>query len=74
MARKRNDLASIYKTTVRDQEDYQQLRPIHENYRQAQNEIKKRDQTIQEQDIEIKKLKELVEKLEREHNEDDVAS
>ena len=30
MAKERNDLASIYKTTISDLEEYQQLRPIHE--------------------------------------------
>ena len=43
MAKERNDLASTYKTTISDLEEYQQLRPIHEKLDIAENEtIKKR--------------------------------
>ena len=58
MAKERNDLASVYKTTIPDLEEYQQLRPIHEKLNIAENELSKRDMIIKEKDDEIAQLKE----------------
>ena len=66
MARKRSDFASVYNTTVQDLEEFQDLRPIHEKNFQTLNENEKKDQVIRDQDIEIRNLKEIVEKLNRE--------
>lgn len=73
-ARKRNDMAAIYDTTVPDLEDYKIHRPILEKFRQAQNENEKKDQVIQDQDMQIRDLKEMVEKLNRELYKDDMIS
>ncbi len=61
MAKERSDLASVYKTTIPDLEEYQQLRPIHEKLNIAENEISKRDTIIKEKDNEIARLKEQLE-------------
>ncbi len=63
MAKERNDLASIYKTTISDLEEYQQLRPIHEKLDIAENELSKRDMIIKEKDDEIAQLKEQLKKF-----------
>ena len=41
MAEERNDLASVYKTTIPELEEFQQLKPIHEKLIKAENEISK---------------------------------
>ena len=41
MAKERNDLASVYKTTIPELEEFQQLKPIHERLIKAENEISK---------------------------------
>lgn len=58
MTKKRSDMASIYKTTIPDLEEFQQLRPIHEKLLQAKNENSKKDILIKEKDNEIRQLKE----------------
>ena len=58
MANERNVLASVYKTTIPDLEEYQQLRPIHEKLNIAENELSQRDIIIKEKDDEIAQLKE----------------
>ena len=63
MAKERNDLASIYKTTISDLEEYQQLRPIHEKLDIAENKLSKRDMIIKEKDDEIAQLKEQLKKF-----------
>lgn len=64
MAKERNDLASVYKTTVADLEENQQLEPIHEKLIQAENEILIKDKIIQEKDGEIRRLKEQLKNFE----------
>ena len=63
MAKKRTDLASVYKITILDLEEYQQLRPIHEKLNMAENKISKRDMIIKEKDDEIAQLKEQLKKF-----------
>ena len=41
MAEERNDLSSVYKTTIPELEEFQQLKPIHEKLIKAENEISK---------------------------------
>ena len=41
-AKARNDMASLYKTTIPDLDEFQQLRPIHEKLIQAENENSKK--------------------------------
>ena len=64
MAKERNDLASTYKTTISDLEEYQQLRPFYEKLDIAENELSKRDMIIKEKDDEIAQLKEQLKKFE----------
>lgn len=64
MAKERNDLASVYKTTVADLEENQQLEPIHEKLIQAENEILIKGKIIQEKDGEIRRLKEQLKNFE----------
>ncbi len=64
MTKERNDLALVYKTTIPELEEFQQLRPIHEKLIKAENEISKRDMIIKEKDTEIGQLKEQFENFE----------
>jgi hypothetical protein len=41
-AKARNDMASLYKTTIPDLDEFQQLRPIHENSFRQKMRIQKR--------------------------------
>ncbi len=56
-ANARNGMASLYKTTIPDLDEFQQLRPIHEKLIQAENENSKKDIQIKEKDTEIRKLR-----------------
>ena len=58
----RNDLASVYKTTIPDLEEFQQLKPIHEKLIKAKDEISRKDLIIKEKDAEIAQLKEQLKK------------
>ena len=60
--KERNDLASVYKTTIPDLEEFQQLRPIHEKLIKAKDEISRKDLIIKEKDAEIAQLKEQLKK------------
>ncbi len=62
-AKARNDMASLYKTTIPDLDEFQQLRPIHEKLIQAENENSKKDIMIEEKDSEIRQLKEQLKKF-----------
>ena len=64
MAKERNDLASVYKTTIPELEEFQQLKPIHEKLIKAENEISKRDMIIKVKDAEIAQLKEQLKNFE----------
>ena len=56
MAKARNEMASLYKTRISDLDEYQQLRPIHEKLKLAENESLKKDIMIKEKDAEIRQL------------------
>ena len=60
--KERNDLASVYKTTIPDLEEFQQLKPIHEKLIKAKDEISRKDLIIKEKDAEITQLKEQLKK------------
>ncbi|MDF0682531.1 MAG: hypothetical protein P0116_16355 [Candidatus Nitrosocosmicus sp.] len=62
MAKARNDMASLYKTTIPDLDEYQQLRPIHEKLKQTENENSKKGIMIKEKEAEIRQLEEQLEK------------
>ena len=64
MAEERNDLASVYKTTIPELEEFQQLKPIHEKLIKAENEISKRDMIIKVKDAEMAQLKEQLKNFE----------
>lgn len=65
MITKRNDLASVYKTTVKDLEEFMQLRPIHEKLIKAEKELVKKDLIIQQKEYKISELKSQLEKFEQ---------
>ena len=56
MAKERNELASVYKTTIRDLEEFQALRPIHQQVFNLRNELNEKDRIIQEKEMKIKQL------------------
>jgi hypothetical protein len=56
MTEKRKILANVYKTTVPDLEEFQQLRPIHEKLIKAKEETIKKDKIIAEKDRIIEEL------------------
>ena len=64
MAKERNDMASVYKTTIPELEEFQLLKPIHEKLIKAENEISKRDMIIKVKDAEIAQLKEQLKNFE----------
>ena len=66
MAKKRNDLVLVYKTTIPELEEFQQVRPIHEKLFQAEDENLKKELIIKEKDAEIKQLKEQLEEKDAE--------
>ncbi|HKU84183.1 MAG TPA: hypothetical protein VJP58_09085 [Candidatus Nitrosocosmicus sp.] len=74
MAKERNELASIYKTTVRDLEEFQTLKPIHEQVINLRNELGEKDKIIQEKDIKIKLFKDQLENLNQNYPENDIVS
>ena len=57
-------MASVYKTTIQELEEFQQLKPIHEKLIKAENEISKRDMIIKVKDAEIAQLKEQLKNFE----------
>ena len=63
MIKDRNDLASVYKTTIPDLEEFHQLKPIHEKLIKAKDEISRKDLIIKEKDAEIAQLKEQLKKF-----------